>query len=116
MDASCEAGGYSGIGGLCVDSSGEVVGFFSKKAPAELLLLIQGSDKETAILELEVVAISFAIHPWQSLMPAKRVIVITDNEPHQVQRHQGIFSEPFCGLASGRCFQSRRCLSLPSVA
>lgn len=50
---------FSGIGGFRVHSSGEVIGFFSEEVPKGIES-IQAGAKETAILELEIVAISVA--------------------------------------------------------
>lgn len=46
-----------------------------------MLLFLQESDRQTAILELEMVAVSVAIRLWQTLMSTERVIVFTDNDP-----------------------------------
>lgn len=81
VDASSEAGGYSGIfwHSLCVNTSGEVAGLFSEKVLEKFLFLVQGSDKQTAILELEMmIAISIAVQLWQSLMSTKRVFIRND--------------------------------------
>lgn len=63
------------------NSFGEIVGFFSKRVPEELLVLFQVGAKEAAVLELEMVAISVTMRLWQQLMATKRVIVFTDNDP-----------------------------------
>lgn len=57
VDASYEPNGFSGIGGVCVDSPGTVLGFFSEETPPELLEVIKTGDKETAILEFEMVGV-----------------------------------------------------------
>lgn len=54
------------------DSQGELVGFFSQEIPEELLDLILSGDKETAILKLEMVAISVAVSLWKFLITARR--------------------------------------------
>lgn len=72
VDASFGPGGFSGIGGLCIDSSGEIVGFFSKEVPKKFLDLIQDGDKDTAILELEAVAVPVEIHMWKALTAVRQ--------------------------------------------
>lgn len=58
VDESYQAENYCGVGGLRVSSTGDAIGFFNEKVPAEFFLLVQGGDKETVILELGMVAIS----------------------------------------------------------
>lgn len=53
VDASYDADGFSGIGGICFNSSGKVLGFFSEEAPPELLEVITIGGEETAIMELD---------------------------------------------------------------
>eukprot|EP00435_Cladocopium_sp_Y103_P070288 s2538_g35.t1 len=105
VDASFEASGYSGVGGLCVSSCGEVVGFFNERVPDELLLLLQGSSKETAILELEMIAISVAIHLWRPLLSSKRVIVFTDNDPVKSSIIRGYSQNQFVDCLMGDLFK-----------
>lgn len=57
VDASFEPEGSTGIGGLCLSSFGKVLGFFSGQIPDELLDLLREEDQETAIFELELVAV-----------------------------------------------------------
>lgn len=68
VDSSFEPSGFSGVGGLCVDSSGEVIGFFSEEIGKEPIELIQVGGNKTAVLEPEMVAISVAICLWKSLI------------------------------------------------
>eukprot|EP00438_Fugacium_kawagutii_P001422 Skav211637 [mRNA] locus=scaffold3476:7948:11312:+ [translate_table: standard] len=81
VDASFEPGGYSGIGGLCVNSDGSVISFFSEEVPPDLLCLIEKGSKETIILKLEMVAILVAATIWQDMMHSKRAVIFIDNEP-----------------------------------
>lgn len=78
VDASFEPNGFSGVGGLRVDSRGEVLGCFSEEVPKELIVLIQAGDKDAAILQLEMAAISVAVRMWKYLMFTKRVVVGTE--------------------------------------
>lgn len=41
-----QAGGHSGIGGLCLDSSGDMVGFFSEKCQQNFSRLSRGQVKK----------------------------------------------------------------------
>lgn len=62
------------------------LGFFSEEAPPELLEVIKIGDEETAIMELEVIAISIAARLWNNLLSSRRVVLFTDNEsvsPHE---------------------------------
>eukprot|EP00438_Fugacium_kawagutii_P031568 Skav201075 [mRNA] locus=scaffold5595:979:2202:- [translate_table: standard] len=72
VDASFEPGGYSGIGGLCVNSDGSVHSFFSEAVPKDLLCLVEHGDKEAIILELEMVALLVAATLWQDVLRSKR--------------------------------------------
>lgn len=45
--------------------SGEVLGFFSEQVASEFLDLIKVGDKETAIMELEMVAMVVALDVWK---------------------------------------------------
>lgn len=75
MDVSLVPNCFSSIGGLCVGSVGEIVEFLSGEVG-----LIQAGDKDAAILELEILAISVAVHLRKPLMSTKRVVVVADNE------------------------------------
>eukprot|EP00438_Fugacium_kawagutii_P017954 Skav227888 [mRNA] locus=scaffold3865:39733:41610:- [translate_table: standard] len=81
VDASFEPGGYSGIGGLCVNSDGSLHSFFSEAVPKDLLCLVEKGDKETIILELEMVALLVAATLWRDVLRSKRTVFFTDNEP-----------------------------------
>ena len=80
VDASFDPQGFCGIGGVCYDSQGEALGFFSEEVPPELLSLLLTGDTETAILELEALAIIMAIAKWQSVVQTHKVVLSTDNE------------------------------------
>ena len=60
VDASFDSDGYSGVGGVLFDSTGRALGFFSEKVEADLLASIMSSSQETAILELEGLAVATA--------------------------------------------------------
>lgn len=83
VDASFEPDGFSGLGGLgglCVNSIGKVLGFFSEQVPSELLELIKAGDEEAAIQELEMVAIVIVLEVWKETLSTHRVVVFTDSE------------------------------------
>lgn len=72
VDASYGPKGFSDIGGICLDSCGKVFGFFSEEAQQDLLEGIKIGDKETAIKEFEMIAISIAAHLWKHLIQSHR--------------------------------------------
>ena len=80
VDASFEPDGYCGIGGVCYDSAGNLLGFFSERAPDDLIQLLKSGDKETAIFELEAIAVVVAVKVWESKLSGHRVVLFTDNE------------------------------------
>lgn len=104
VDASFEPEGYSGIRGLCIDSAGKVLGFFSEQVPPELLELVKVGDKETAILELEMLAISVATEVWKPLMRSKRIVIFTDNEPVRLNVIKGFSANSFVDRLLGKFF------------
>lgn len=80
MDASYDVDGFSGIGEICFDSSDKVLGFVCEEVPHEFLEIIKIGGKETAIMELEMVPISIAVHQWKQLLQSHSVVLFTDNE------------------------------------
>eukprot|EP00438_Fugacium_kawagutii_P017382 Skav208044 [mRNA] locus=scaffold2536:86759:87331:- [translate_table: standard] len=50
VDASFEPGGYSGIGGLCVNSDGSLHSFFSEAVPKDLLCMVEKVTKKPSSL------------------------------------------------------------------
>lgn len=80
VDACFDSDGFSGTGGVCCNSSGVILGFFSEEVPVELLSLLQVGDKETAILELEALGIVVATIVWEDQLKEFRVVLFTDNE------------------------------------
>lgn len=62
-----------------MDSRGNVLGFFSEEAPQDLEAIKIG-DKETAIMELEMIAISIAARLGKPLIRSRRVVLFTDSE------------------------------------
>eukprot|EP00438_Fugacium_kawagutii_P028097 Skav236590 [mRNA] locus=scaffold415:10761:12503:+ [translate_table: standard] len=89
LDASFEPRGYSGIGGLCVNSDGSLRSFFSEAVPKDFLCLVEKGDKETIILQLEMVALIVAATLWRDVLRSKRTVFITDNEPVRKSLIQG---------------------------
>lgn len=59
-----------------------ILGFFNEEVPRELPELVKAGDKETAILELETVAVSAPIRLWKlsALSASHRVVLFTDYE------------------------------------
>ena len=80
VDASFEAEGFCGVGGMCHDSVGNAVGFFSEQVTRETLELMGSKDKDTIIMELEALAMALALHVWKSELSKKRIVLFTDNE------------------------------------
>lgn len=66
---------FQAVGRVCFDCHGTVFGFFSKKTPANLLVIIKIGDKETAALELAMIAISMAAHLWKTLITSHGVVL-----------------------------------------
>lgn len=58
VDASYDPDGFSGIGGICFDSCGKVL-------RQNFLKIIRIRDKDTTIMELEMIANSIAAHMWK---------------------------------------------------
>ena len=83
VDASFDPDGYSGIGGILLDSSGRCLGCFSETVEAQLLASIMSSTQETAILELEGLAVATALDTFQGSLKSVRVVVFTDNQSVQ---------------------------------
>lgn len=104
VDASYEPEGFSGLGGLCVDSSGKVMGFFSEAVPKELLQLIKHGDKETAIQELEMVAITIAVEVWRECLGKHRVVIFSANDSVRKSIIKGYSSNPFVNTLLGHLF------------
>lgn len=82
-----------------------MIGFCSEKVAEQLLVLVQVGTKETAILELEMVAVAVAIHLWQNRMASKRVIVFKDNDPVGSSIMRGYSQNTFVDCLMAHLFQ-----------
>lgn len=80
VDASYDPDGFTRIGGLCVNSSGEVLGFFSEEVPQDLIEEPKSGSKETVIMEFEMLAIALAVNIWTEFLRSCRVVLFTDSE------------------------------------
>jgi hypothetical protein len=59
------------------------MGCFSEQVDGSLLTAIMTEDQETAILELEGMAIAAALHTFGDVIKGHKVVVFTDNESVQ---------------------------------
>ena len=80
VDASFEPDGFSGIGGLVLSSDGKCLCFFSEPIGTSLLKQIMSSDQETAIQELEALAVLAAVTTFRSSLTNRKTVVFTDSE------------------------------------
>ena len=83
VDASYDADGHSGIGGLILDRSGTCLGFFSEKVTDGVLQAIKRGDQTTVIFELEGLAIAVGLHLFEEHIRGRRLVVFTDNQAAQ---------------------------------
>ena len=83
VDASFEPTGFSGVGGMVLDSRGNCIDFFSEKVQPELLAMIKREEQETVIFELEGLAIAVALRLFTQHIKGRRVVVFTDNKSAQ---------------------------------
>lgn len=80
VDASFEPSGFSGAGGLIFCSDGKCLGFFSEPMDDDLLTKIMSDDQETAIQELEALAVLAAVTVFSSLLTNRKTVVFTDSD------------------------------------
>ena len=83
VDASYNADGHSGIGGLLLDEAGTCLDFFSEKVTDEVLHSIKRDDQATIIFELEGLAIAVGLHHFEKHIRGRRLVVFTDNQAAQ---------------------------------
>ena len=83
VDAAYEPGGFSGLGGLVLDSEGNCLDFFSEVVDSKLISAIKRADQETLIFELEGLAIAVALKVFSKHIKGRRVVVFTDNKGAQ---------------------------------
>ena len=80
VDASFDYSGYSGLGGLIVNTSEERLSFFSTEVDKKLLDNIMAKGQKTVIQELEMMAVLAALRVWRKLIRSCRVVLFTDGE------------------------------------
>eukprot|EP00435_Cladocopium_sp_Y103_P060970 s205_g22.t1 len=80
VDASFESTGYSGVGGVLYSSEGKCLGCFSEQVDASLMSLILKEGQETAIQELEALAVLVAVSCMQEILTGFRVVLFSDSE------------------------------------
>ena len=83
VDTSFEPSGYSGVGGLLLDSNGTCLGCFSEVVSQDLLGAIMKPDQQTPIMELEALAIYVGISLFKDLINDARLVVFSDNQSVQ---------------------------------
>ncbi len=80
MDASFDYSGYSGLGGLIVDTAKKTASFFSTEVDKRTLDDAMAKGKRTVIQELEMMAVLAAVKFWRKLVRSCRVVLFTDSE------------------------------------
>ena len=80
VDASYDPEGYSGVGGVFYDSSGQSCFFFSERVSAEFLLSVKKTGQKNMIQELEMLALLIAAELWLPISEGKRVVIFSDSE------------------------------------
>jgi len=83
VDAAYEPSGFSGVGGMVLNSQGKCLGYFSEEVQCDLISKIKREDQETVIFELEGLAIAVALHVFSEHIKGRRVVVFTDNKSAQ---------------------------------
>ena len=78
-DASYE-NGTGGIGGVLIDSCGNVVSWFGHQLTARVCKALGSDDKATLIYELELVAAIFGLTIWSEVIKDHCTILFVDNE------------------------------------
>eukprot|EP00435_Cladocopium_sp_Y103_P011386 s2311_g3.t1 len=83
VDAAYEPDGFSGIGGVLYDSTGECSAYFSEVVAPELVEAVKRPEQKTVIFELEGLAIAVGLDVFTPWIKGKRVIVFADNQAAQ---------------------------------
>lgn len=83
VDASFDPEVFSGIGGVLFDSSGTCTGCFSERDDTTLLQSLMKPEQQTAILELEGLAVAAALGVFQEKVRGTRLVIFTDNQSVQ---------------------------------
>jgi ribonuclease HI len=68
------------IPGVVYSSDGTVLDFFSEQVSKSFLLAAMGSDQQTTIQELEMLALLVSIDLWCPTRSGRRVVAFTDSE------------------------------------
>jgi ribonuclease HI len=68
------------IPGVVYSSDGTVLDFFSEQVSKSFLLAAMGSDQQTMIQELEMLALLVSIDLWCPTRSGRRVVAFTDSE------------------------------------
>ena len=71
VDASYDPEGYSGVGGVLYDSSGQTCFFFSEKLSCDFLSSIKKAEQKNMIQELEMLALLIAAELWLRVAEGK---------------------------------------------
>jgi len=80
VDASFDRLKYSGLGGMLVDMSGNILLFFSEEVDADTLDSIMAKGQKTVIQELETMAVLAALQSWSVFLKQRRTVLFTDSE------------------------------------
>ena len=82
VDASFDLEGYSGVGGVLYDSSGQACFFFSEELSCDFLCSVKKAEQKNMIQELEMLALALLISAelWFPLVKGKRVVAFSDSE------------------------------------
>ena len=80
FDASYDADGFSGIGGVLFDCTGTCQKCFSFELSSAVLHVFRRSGAKTVIQELETLAILVGVSLWGDLLRGRRAVVFTDSE------------------------------------
>ena len=80
FDASFEPKGYSGLGGLILDSEGKCLGCFSLQVGDSVLRHLQKKGARTVIQELETLAILVGLDVWKDALRGRRAVIFSDSE------------------------------------
>ena len=80
VDASFDQSGYSGVGGLILNSDGECLAFFSEVAENSLVDLILKQGQQTGIQELEMLSLLIGFKLFQGHLSNCKLVLFTDSE------------------------------------
>jgi ribonuclease HI len=80
VDASFEPNGFCGVGGILFSEDGKAIGFSSEQVGPETMAAILQRGRETAIQELETLALLMGVHIWEACLNGRQVVAFTDSE------------------------------------